>query len=86
MVILGWNEFITVMSWILGPLLIPILLMLAGIGYLLYAGQMGGPTLRLITSVVGPTANQVYNQILSVFDSVVGGRAGAAQVEHAKAD
>lgn len=33
-VILGWNEFITVMSWILGPLLIPILLMLAGTSFL----------------------------------------------------
>eukprot|EP00026_Physarum_polycephalum_P002348 Phypoly_transcript_02354.p2 GENE.Phypoly_transcript_02354~~Phypoly_transcript_02354.p2 ORF type:complete len:443 (+),score=83.85 Phypoly_transcript_02354:1456-2784(+) len=74
-VILGWNEFITVLSWILGPLLIPILLLLAGIGYLIYAGQLGGPTLRLITSVAGPTVNGIYNQILSIFDSVTRGRA-----------
>lgn len=77
------------MSWILGPLLIPIMLMLAGIGYLLYAGQMGGPTLRLISSVAGPTLNQLYQQGLSVFDSFGGGggaRAPPRQEEHPKAD
>jgi hypothetical protein len=74
-VILGWNEFITVLSWILGPLLIPILLLLAGIGYLIYAGQLGGPTLRLITTIAGPTLHQFYVAVLSFFDSIGQGRA-----------
>jgi len=75
-VILGWNEFITILSWILGPLLIPILLLLAGIGYLLYAGQLGGPAFRLITSVAGPTVHQLYVQVLSFFDTLGQGRGG----------
>lgn len=86
-VILGWNEFISVMSWILGPLLIPILLLLGGIGYLLYAGQMGGPTMRLISSVAGPTLNQIWNQVLSVFDMVGQGRNPQPRREdHTKSD
>lgn len=84
LVVLGWNEFVALMSWILGPLLIPLLFLIAGGGYLLYSTNMSGPALRMVSSYVGPTFDGIWAQLLQLFEQL--SPKPRAQEDHDKSD
>lgn len=82
--ILGWNELMAILSWVLGPLLLPLLAMVGAAGYLIYAGKLGGPAVQIAQTMGMAMARQVWGQAQALLDSLTN-RPAPAPV-HQKAD
>jgi hypothetical protein len=67
--VLGWNEMVTLLSYILGPLLLPLLLIAGVLGYLIWKGQLGGPAFQVMQSIGLASVRQVWSQVQSLMGS-----------------
>lgn len=81
LLVLGWNEMLYIFSYILGPMLIPILFFAAVIGYLIWKGNLGGPAMGMMQGVAMSAARQAWGQV----QGMAGIKAGAQQA-HPKAE
>lgn len=77
--VLGWNEMVTLLSYILGPLLLPLLLIAAVVGYLLWKGQLGGPAFQIAQSVGTAAVRKAWDQAQGMLAGVTQQRAAPHQ-------
>jgi hypothetical protein len=67
--VLGWNEMVTLLSYVLGPLLLPLLLLVGVLAYLIWKGQLGGPAFQVMQSVGMAAVRQVWGQAQGLMGS-----------------
>jgi hypothetical protein len=88
LLVLGWNELLYILSWIIGPLLVPVLLIFGIAGYVVYA-KVGGPAAQVIETVVISAAKQAVTYATNLFQQYTSSpnqRVPVAVPNHKKSD